>query len=423
MTEPQPVLSIESDADLGPLGRPLTVEERLVLEVIFEAASQPELASDEGVAWPCWDWVVWSTKLPIPDAERIWRDLPRVALPFGMNGTYGLTWQSTNGPLNGEMTVGLSIAGLHHVAPEIADGLIKILAKTAQTKIKVTPRSRIKPRNAEAPLADALVSTDSDITPSQGPAGLAIDLASTMLDREYFGLTTRPMVGRNSSVSGVLMVALGYSSAIHHYSSLGTSADFLRRIAAQQPRSVQSPMHLGPLALIQTIDYVGLVLRSHPDWPASSPRLVQAPDLESAASLGLEAVNQDQYRSRMIALANILDDMKVPDPAAAQRRNLGKPMASKSILRLEHWLQCTLGNNYDSDPITTLRSVKIIRDTLGHDTKQISADRITRATTWLRLDQYAQSPQANWQTIRVQTAGAFDTIRIAVAFDARQRSI
>jgi len=230
-----------------------------------------------------------------------------------------------------------------------------------------------------------------------------------LLSHEYYSFA-----GGNPSSAESYEVSLG-SSQFGAFLGVASASNYLDRVitlaGAAQPLSQAK----APLPLIQTLDYLSYVLHADPHWKIKES-LVTAPDLQSAAALGLHASNEYEFRSHMGALWTILNQLRVP-PANEEDANLifgSTTNAKGSLNHLELWLRRRLGTErYQtaaSDAIATIRQIRQLRNDGAHASPETRAKAMT-AKRSLRLPDIIADWTGAWELVKAQAAWAFDLIR------------
>jgi hypothetical protein len=170
------------------------------------------------------------------------------------------------------------------------------------------------------------------------------------------------------------------------------------------------------LRLIQTLDYLSYVLHADPAWTITD-RLVTAPDLQSAAALGLAASSEHDFRSHMGSRWTVLDQLKVPSATdEAAKRVFGSTASAKgSLNHLEIWLRERLGSERyraaASDAILTIRQIRRLRNEGAHATAE-TRTKAMKAKRSLGLPEVVADWYGAWEIIKSRAAWALDVIRL-----------
>jgi hypothetical protein len=406
--------NFEDDKDLAtddqqPLLRPLADVQVTLLETIWHPVV------DSVVSWPVWDYVtrkMYRQNAQLPPASSVLASLPTV--PVGIQrAPYGLVWRadrSTIDPLPAER-VGLSIAGLLQLgehrqdALELADRLAMFIGYAANWERELTP----DPSSA-VELTHKLDGVLPQLLGGSRPLSQVASLdVLEVLQREFAPLNLR-FQGDGKDARLVLRTALA------PFHGVSTAREYVDRISAQQ--RPQPPVEaVPPLYVAQMLDYLSLVLASHPNWPAR--RLIDAPDLRAAASLALSVSNEAEYRDRMSALSAVLNSLRAPDvpEEVVSGRFGGQPPAS--LQRLKYWLEINLA---DADSrqqalqaVENLRSIVALRNEGQHPS---SSQRLNAAAARRRLGlpDLILDWGAAWDLVRTRVAEASDVISREVRF-------
>lgn len=166
---------------------------------------------------------------------------------------------------------------------------------------------------------------------------------------------------------------------------------------------------LSPLKLAQTLDYLSYVLAAHSAWP-SGTRLVHAPDLQSALTIGQSVGSQEEFENRLAALWNIINRLQTPDiPTGKLRR--GQPQSS--LNSLHYWLEQNISNPVPPrarSAIDALRDVGNIRHANAHgsvETRRKGAE----ANIRFGLPEYISDWSSAWLSVQARLANELDALR------------
>lgn len=403
-----------------PFDEPLTPEQVELLRIIWrplvmarDLRHQPD--------WPVWDYLqrsLYQTFPDLPDARDVVTSLPvvRDAIPTtGRSRDYGLLWHTGHmamypGP---EDRVGLTIAGLVRLAEgqsnalALADALAEIIGDAARADAGQPPQpfSVLKP---ELPLAD--FTGNLAVPVRERPYGFPDRLVAEVLSYEYAPLPINPLDAETGH-----QLLLGRHS-LHRYRQVRTASDYLACIdsaeAARQP-----PLRLSsPLTLLQTLDYLGLVLDRHAAWPPSL-RFVSAPDLQSASAVTAQITSGSDYERALSGVWNLIGHLQTPEVPADQRGRF-KDRTPGTIDRLAVWLEgCVVepaGLARVQEAISVIRQVGRLRKEPQHASVSVR-QAAHKARRRLGLDAVLQDYGAAWDVITDRLAGAFEVIRQEIA--------
>ena len=395
----------------NPLLRPLEPVELDLLEAIWDPIAR------EAAPWPVWDYVsrtLYKGPLRVRDAGAVLASMPRMPDPMlgALDGrAYGLVWRDALGPgPAGEEHVGLTIAGLvrlserHAPLKVLADHLTEIISSlaAAERDTIADPRQAVRPAIAlDSHIQGITVRTADHLIPI--PAPVVLDI----LRREH----------------APLMITAGPESPkarptiyVRAYSELAVAEDYLERIGLMsQRRERPAPIRRGE-ELVQTLDYVSYVLAAHPAWKQSQiGRLLGTFDLETAANLAANASNQAEFKTRLSALATILDGLQTPEPSQQALASWSdKQNPPKSLNRLETWLTEVLQDDAGRQrALEAIKDIKGAKDLRNHD--QHSGTKLRRkaaqACNRFGIEEPIRDWSGAWEIVRARVADAFDVIR------------
>jgi hypothetical protein len=397
------------------LTRQLDPHELDLLDTIWGAAFDYDFANGAALGWQTWDFI-WRNlvreKPDSPNPELTLANLPTVVVP-GSGRRYGLVWEAdpeSGGPA--ARRIGLCIAGLLRPierkpsAAGFADGTVQLVASIARAEVELLPErdgvaSTRRPLNTFSPVLDALTRATVDARYAMTPLAVG-----QMLQREYIPLSINP-----AEDGGV--VNLGWVSS-REFATVQTAHEYLERIAEDTAQARQAALLApSPLTLVQTIDYLSLVLETHPAW-GRNLHLVSAPDLQSAAVLGAHVESQQDFEAFVNAFWNIVNQFSVPKVPAIEL-DPGRP-APKTLDRLAYWLESNVSDPLPDAVIVALgqiRDVGRIRDGFAHSAHGTRATAVDAASR-IGLPSPIVGGVAAWETVQQRLAAAFNTIRIAV---------
>lgn len=399
--------------------------QRTLLESIWDGVARPEYNGDRPV-WRVWDYVarlVEQRHPDIDDALDIWNSLPGKFVPIGTQFSvpYGLVWttQRTGAPPQQSSQVGLTIAGLQALAPtsasarRCADSFAEVIGAIARADDQLEPTAEAA-SEAQVPLESFTgvlrTRTRDDVL------SVPDDVTVLLLQHEPAQIDLMGRFGDNPAV-----VQLG-ARRLRRYRRVRTAEDYLGVIDSLAGQ-LTGPLHTTSLSLLQTFDYLGYVLKDHPEW--TTRRLTMAPDLESAAAISCEVSNLDEYRSALSGLSTILDQLQVREiPKDAPEVRNDPTYANGSINRLQYWMNThvapLVGDERIVEAIQLLRDVKRLRTDAQHpspDNRAAAAEARTR----FGLSEFSVDYAHTWQLVRTGVAGALDLLRVEV--QAAQRSL
>ncbi|NEK60238.1 hypothetical protein GCU56_20480 [Geodermatophilus sabuli] len=399
------------------LDEPLASVQLELLDLIWEPIGSA-VNRGHDPDWPVWDFVRRSLLSRYPTletAEEVLSSIP--ALAWGgpsRSRRYGLVWHEGHIAMSPgkENRVGLTIAGLAMLARSgrntgpLADALAAIIGTVAAADEALSP-DPFEVVQADVPLSDYTASV-ATLSREQGYGFPDRLIADGLGNGREYALIAINQIGRLLP----LQVLLGRQS-LRPFRYVRNADDYLTCIDTVED-SQREPVHYSsPLTLVQTLDYLGYVLAADPQW-FGGPRLTVAPDLQSAASLGMPVTTRSEYESALSALWNVLAQLNVPavpkDILAA--RFHGKQPGS--IGRLQSWLETR-----DADPasrercmaaLATVRQVGRLRTEPQHGSPQVRRQAV-EARRRLGLPDVVHDYEAAWSRTLDVLAGAFNVIR------------
>lgn len=406
------------DAVTGPANprmRPLEPVELDLLEAIWDPISLG-LAS-----WPVWDYVsrtLYKGSAEVRDAASVLASLP--VIPAGPGSglrteSYSLVWRGDPSPnMSNDEHVGLTIAGIVRLAERrpaltvFADRVTEIIGWLAAQERAVLPdplRS-VSVQVSIAEFVQQITSPTRDFN-TQVPADAVFDL----LRNEYSSIR----IGSGSeSAQASLTIYL------RPFTRLQGAKDYLERIGQMaQPQQRSAPVRRGE-ELLQTLDDVSYVLAAHPAWKQSQiGRLLGTFDLETVANLAANASNQAEFKTRLSALATILDGLQTPEPSPQALASWSdKQNPPKSLNRLEMWLTEVLQDEAGRQrALEAMKDIKGAKDLRNHG--QHSGTKLRRkaaqACNRFGIEEPIRDWSGAWEIVRARVADAFDVIRQEVA--------
>ena len=393
-----------------PLLRALGPAQRDLLRFVWEPIAHANRYTGTPL-WPVWDFVqrrLYQDHPELTDAFDVLDSLPRLRRPQSA-GSYGLIW-TEHGDLRPGPTsrIGLSIAGLHVLgradsgstaAAELANALAGHIGLVAEEDGSLPPDPTAQAK-ADVPLRRLLQEMSPDLARQ-----LNVVLTAEVLKHEYPRLL---IVGGDDP-----MVQLGRVS-LRPYRGPLSSQSYLDLVAllaaAAEPPVIYSSGH----TLVQSLDYLGYVLGSHPAWPAKL-RLTHAPDLQSASALTAPVSDQQEYASALSGLFTVIDQLRVPPAPAEELAVLDgqeREATQKTVNALHRWLRTHLpaeSQDRIDTAVRVLRDVRELRNEIQHS--RGTRDKAALARARLGLPQTIMDWATAWEKIKNQLAGALDTIR------------
>ena len=249
----------------NPLASPLTHEQSKLLMFIWESVT--ETAHTQATPhWPVWDFVARSMYIAFPDledAETVYRSLPVIGFdPFGSE-PYGFVWcgDPSITRMRPDVKVGLTIAGIHHVeqvrhAPvRVSEELVTLIASLAEAEgsLQPNPASAVTKQVQLAQYTSWLVARD------QKRFVVTDEMTSQLLLHEPARVV---IVGTSVHLEGYWLRPYRNTPSVARY----LDTVFARSQSVSKVRPEESA-----LTLIQTLDYLSLVVEKEKPWkPARS---------------------------------------------------------------------------------------------------------------------------------------------------------
>lgn len=398
--------------------------QRTLLELIWDGVAHPEYNEDRPV-WRVWDYVarLLEQRHPdIDDALDVWNSLPVQTVPVavGVAAPYGLVWTSRTGgvPPIRDSQVGLTIAGLRALAPasasaaRCADNFAAVVGAVARAD------DQLEPTADRAVEADVPLERFTEVLRTRTKDDFLIvpdEITLALLRREPVQVDLNDAWGDTPAT-----VHLG-ARRMRRYREVRTAKDHLgvvERLVGQQAR----PFHTTSLGLLQTFDYLGYVLKDHPEW--TTRRLTMAPDLESAAAISGQVTTAEEFSAALSGLSTLLDQLQVREiPADDPLMKNDPKYGIGSINRLQYWMNTHIapevGREHIDDAIRMLRDIKTLRIAAQHPSPNNKAG-AAAARARFGLSEFSADYTHMWELVRSGVANALDLLRVEV--QAAQRS-
>jgi len=181
-----------------------------------------------------------------------------------------------------------------------------------------------------------------------------------------------------------------------------------RLAAARRPRS----FHQSSLPLIQTLDYLGYVLKDHPEWRVTQ-RLASGQEMQSVASIVLPVANLEEFGHRVSGMWNVLNELHVPKATKDELRKLGYsyPGTINCLeVWLDTWITTDLNRQTVHQAILDIKASRLVRNESIHLSEKARVD-ANAARKQLALPDIITDWAGTWEIITSRLAGAFDVIR------------
>ena len=342
----------------------------------------------------------------LEDAAQVYDSLPSVGRDPVSDRRYGLVWRSEelSGGLRPEHRVGLSIAGIRHVEDQealvrVSDELTGIIASLAleESNLELNPTAVV---NSEVEIA---AYTAWLVDPVEKGFAVPNDVTIEVLRREPARMV---FIGERVALEGYWL---------RPYRNVRSSIEFLEIVHERSLKARRSPVLTSALTLIQTIDYLSLVVAKEQLWKSPKP-MVNAPDLQSAAQLAAKVSDLQDFTTALIGTSNVIDRLEIPEIPLASSH--GAPKRRRGSLgRLEYWLLERVSEQASRDRIADalidIRDVITLRHLSAHhgdDTRKRAAASLHRLGLPNPILDYSRA----WGQLQAVLANAFDTIRVEV---------
>jgi hypothetical protein len=403
---------------VGVLRSPLTPLQLELLETVWWPVRS---SRDTGVpaTWPVWDYVSRSMHAGHPDlddAVTVLDSLPRLELTTPLKShPYGLIWRNSHPSMRPapEHRIGLSIAGMAALASagklhsDIPDAYAQIIAQLANSEARIeAPPDQVAAKDTPLSSWTPWLNTPSHDKPTVIPDRITAPL----LNAEYAPVFVFPVDAEDGHT-----VQLG-RARLRRFRHVNSASDYLDVIDEAEALRIPPPRYRSPLTLVQTFDYLGLVLAADSEWTAG--HLTNAPDLQSASAVSATVSDRHDYQTALTGLCTIIDQLTVPPIPPDELNQLPNDRARQdaqgTINRLARWLTRRIKDRGDldrvEDALRTIRDVRALRVEGQHH----SPDTVRRATSARRRlglsDTVADYP-ATWAHVQDELAGALDVIR------------
>jgi hypothetical protein len=385
------------------LRNPLSPEQERLLELIWVPIGGNDTGDAPG--WPVWDFVARRMYSDFPDlksASEVFFSLPTIPGSHWSGKSYGLAWRDATGGALGirpEERVGLTIAGfsaLHatgSTAFDVASALVGILVRIARCEGDLVP----DPRSVVSTTVSLPERIDWLARPSEEkPFAFPSDAVVSLIQQEFPRLQVYNLGIR---LEGNWLRPLAAVSSVD---------DYLDFALTQGKAQVRYAATTSPLTLVQTLDYLSYVIVDLNIWDGRE-RIVNAPDLESAASLVATVQTRDEFESALIGLYNVVSKLRVPPiPAGEPERNPGTLNAM--LYWFSKYVEDSEAQIRIQDAVGVLRAAVNLRHARAHS-NHVTRARAIGDQAVLGLPALIVDWRSAWDLVRARMANAFDIIR------------
>ncbi|MDQ2849811.1 MAG: hypothetical protein M3Y49_03595 [Actinomycetota bacterium] len=397
---------------MGKLSEHLTAEKVELLKIIWEPIPL-SLSAVYPPGWPVWDYVsrrMHRTFPQLTDAKVVLQSLPTVRVPTRFNQDYGLVWTSHHSsvPPSPDERIGLTVAGLAALAQaggvneNVPNELAVVIGQLADREDHLEPNPH-EVVTSDVPLADYTQWFAQ--RQRERPYVVPDRVLADVLVHEY-----APVGLLNVHDETGHQVQLGRIS-LRRYLGVASAQDYLIQID-EQDSAFETITYSSPLTLVQTFDYLAYVLAADPSW--GPKRLINAPDLQSAAAVSAAVSNRHEYETALSGLCTVIDQLGVPEISKARLDVEFNGQQPPSVNRLQDWLsqrlQGTDGLERAAGAMKVLRAVRENRKEAQHSSVRTRQSAMT-SRPQLGIPEAISVWSAAWRTIQNQLAGALDVIR------------
>lgn len=365
-----------SDSATEPLLRPITKEQRLLLEIIGDLA-------DGSGRWPIYQYVQAKMDDHDLDIDAVLGSMPTIS---GLQLSYSLVRR--HGSAGDAASVGLTVAGLAHLkrfAP-VVSLFLSVLDRLAEERAK----AYFDPHNVvtvDIPV-DRLI---LDLDMSAARSGLNV--------LELVG--SEPATWNNQVLSDGSQTIVRLSPSVRRFRGVATVEDYLARVRAwiAPPVPEAPPAPASPLSLVAAFDYLNAIWRI-----AFGANLVVVPSAERVARLAFGVDTAEEFDNRLSALSEMSKALNVQgDQKDGSLKRLAKflpqHLSPEAMTRVEH-------------AIAILQAATHVRNAGQHVG---AVDDAVKALPSLGLTFPVVNHQAAWDTVQAKVIAALDTLREEVA--------
>lgn len=363
--------------------RPLTEDETGLLTTAYE----PFMAEGR---FPLFDYVERTLYRADLDAADVLRGLPTL----GAHGLYGLVRPAGPQYWGAEQPVVLTLAGLvqcPRAEEDVATFLFVLgFLSDKEQRLRLNPYEVPRLEVPSDHIAQHLRADGFDFVE------LALKKVRTLLAHEPPDAA--------SGVGGTdEQWVVSVSKDLRRYRGIANAVDYLERVAerfAAPAMTVTESRYPSPLQLPEAIDYLDAVWQVH-----FKRKLFQLPSATAVVELSLPCASEDEFRSRVSALSDLLARMEVAKPrssSSAVEGSLGRLMRF-----LKDSSRAASGPRLN-DAVSSLKAIIDIRAGTQHaDARRREISGYAR----LGISYPVQGWAAAWETVQARTVEALNAIR------------
>ncbi|HVX20442.1 MAG TPA: hypothetical protein VHB02_03770 [Acidimicrobiales bacterium] len=380
----------------------LDESQRQLLEITY-------LPFGRGGNWPVWDYVDRTMRKQMGlDPLQVLSSLPTAVGTLAGVSSYRLLWNESGGPFaNRTDRVGLTVAGLSHLAPqrahthrpaEYASLLVRIIADLANRDDAATPDPD-RVTSVQVPLEDLL----GEQPHGRFSTGDGSKLVLFSLQREppLWG-SVRPARGKTD--------VFHPDQRLAPFVGVADVEDYLQRLITYLGADLDGqlqvePAILSPLDFVEALGYLDAVWQSR----FRKERLLGITRPGAMGKLVLPCASSDEFDSRMSAMADVLNQLTISLPPAEEAAS--KAANEKSLGRLRRRLHLELPTSVHgriNQQVKVLRTAVRIRVGGQHT----GAEReLSASFAFLGIPYPLIDLTSGWQLLRSRAANALDVIR------------
>jgi hypothetical protein len=185
------------------------------------------------------------------------------------------------------------------VCTDVANELVSVIRSLAQYEEDLEPQPHVVPTST--------VNLHDDLKWFLEPTREKRFVVPGLLICE---LLNREFVTVNAFSANGQFTASLYGASLREFLTVSDAAAYLDLIVADSVAAEFRDWHHSALPLVETLDYLTYVLAAD---RAFGRRLVEAPDLRSALSLGATVVGAAEFESHLNGIWNVIGEFSVPE--------------------------------------------------------------------------------------------------------------
>lgn len=366
--------------ETNPLLAEPSAGQRQLLELVWDAFRTHQ-------TWPIFQYVEGQLGTDGLDALAVLESFPMIGAP-GVRPNYRAVWfqQAGNAAPPPDSPVALTIAGLQHLTGG-ADAVHTVL-KVVDLMVERLRTTHYSPTE----LVDVTMTRDE-----LAKADHLLAANDTMEQLRHL-LARELILPRPQSPEGNWQVIL--HPELRRLSGVRDIADYLDRITAylQPEPSAPRSLHLSPLALPESLDYLDAVWRLR-----FGTSLLTLPGANRTVRLSLDVNSVEAFQAATSALSEVMAGLQIPHVPGVNR--------SHALGRLAPYLKAEVpGLNEDriDQAVVLLDAIREVRNGLQH---MNATQRAINGLGVLGIKYPITDWSGAWDQLRVQTMAALDAIR------------